>query len=339
MSEQAPFVEPETPDLDATSVAGDSLRSYLNDINRTPLLTAEEEVMLCRRIEAGVFAGRLLELQTMVIDEPGQVGAEEKELAQKYAPFSQGLAVIAADGEAAKSHMVQANLKLVVSIAKRYQNRGLDFQDLISEGNFGLLHAVEKFDYAKGFKFSTYATWWITQRVRRGINDTARTIRIPNNQVDDVNKAVRLGRQFFQEKGREANDTELAELLGTDVEKAKFLKEIGRTPISLDMPLLADGEGRLGDFIEDTTALQPEIAAIDDITQAKIIEAINQLDPRAALIIKRRYGIGTDQPQKLDQVGREVGVTRERVRQIQKKAEERLRVILQKIGITGLNDY
>jgi RNA polymerase nonessential primary-like sigma factor len=339
MSEQVPIIETLIPDLDAGSVAGDSLRSYLNAISRTPLLTAEEEVLLCRRIEAGVFAGRIIDLQGQLKEDPTQVNAEDKQLAQKYSTICESLALIAADGDAAKNHMIQANLKLVVSIAKRYQNRGLDFQDVISEGNFGLMHAVEKFDYTKGFKFSTYGTWWIMQAVSRGISDQGRTIRVPNNMVDEVNKSVRLGRQFFQENGREATDIELADLVGTNAEKARRLKEISRLPISLDSPFDIGGDDRLGDFIEDTTAIQPETAVIDEMTQTKIFEAINQLEPRQALIIKRRYGIDCAEPQKLDQVGQEIGVTRERVRQIQKKAEESLRSIFKKFGITSLNDY
>lgn len=338
MSDQAVFPESNVPDLDASSVAGDSVRSYLNEISRTPLLNSEEEVSLSRRIEAGVFAGRLLDLQSQLEREPERVSAEDKLLADKYRAITRSLRVISVDGQSAKDSLIRANLKLVVSIAKRYQGRGLDLIDLVQEGNFGLIHAVEKFDYTKGYKFSTYGTWWIRQAVSRGLAEKCRTIRVPHNLIDEVYKYSRLNHQFFQDNGREATDQEIAELIGDDVNKARLLKELNLSPVSLDRTIRADTKTTIGDIIEDKTAVQPEASTLDEMTILKVAAAIDQLDPRQALIIKRRYGIGKYEPQTLKQVGAELGVTQERTRQIQIRAEKQLRVIFEQLGITNFND-
>jgi RNA polymerase sigma factor (sigma-70 family) len=338
MSEQTVLPESSVPDLDAGSVAGNLVRSYLNEISRTPLLNSEEEVSLSRRIEAGVFAGHLLDLQSQLESEPDQISAEDKLLADKYRAVSRSLEAVSVDGQSAKDSLIRANLKLVVSIAKRYQGRGLDLIDLIQEGNFGLIHAVEKFDYTKGYKFSTYGTWWIRQAVSRGLAEKCRTIRVPHYLMDEVNKYSRLNHQFFQDNGREATDQEIAELIGDDVDKARLLKELNLSPVSLDRAIGADTKTTIGDIIEDKTAVQPEASTLDEITILKVAASIDQLDPRQALIIKRRYGMGNHEPQTLKQLSAELGITKERVRQIQILAEKQLRVIFEQLGITNFND-
>lgn len=338
MSEQALNLESDTPDLDASVVAGDSLKNYLNEIGRTPLLTSEEEVSLSRLIEAGVFAGHLLHLQSQLSSAPEQISNEDKRLAEKYMPMGSDLQVIAADGQSAKTRMIQANLKLVVSIAKRHTGRGLDLIDVIQEGNLGLIHSVEKFDYTKGFKFSTYSSWWIRQAISRGLANTSRTIRLPHDISVKVSKYSRLSQQFFQDNGREATDQEIAELIGENLEKARFLKELNSSPLSLDRTIRTDTQITIGEKIEDKSVAQPEASTLDGMTYSKINEAIDRLDPQQALIIKLRYGIGNYDPKKLEEIGEEVGLKRESVRRHQLLAEDRLRFIFKQYGITGSTD-
>lgn len=335
MSEQASILLNTTPDLDEVSVAGDSVKSYLNEIGRTSLLKAEDEVLICRRIEAGIFAGRILDLQSCLCKKPDELSAEDKTLVVKYKSVSDGLEFIKADGQSAKSHMIHANLRLVVSIAKRYAGRGLDLQDLIQEGNIGLIHAIDKFDYRQGNKFSTYGSWWIKQSLSRAMAEKSRTIKIPSNIVTEVNKLIRVSTLFFQDNGRDATDQELAEILAMTVDKARLLKDLNKRPVPLDRSIVADGQVTIGDMIEDKAALLPEASTLSDMTHADISKAIDQLDPRQAFVIRRRYGINTSEQQTLDQVGRDLGLTRERVRQIQRLAEDKLRQKLINLGITS----
>ena len=295
-------------DLDTQSPAADLVRVYLNGIGKTALLTAEDEVELAKRIEAGLYAQHLLDTR--------------KRLGEKR---KNALASIATDGRAARSHLLEANLRLVVSLAKRYTGRGMPLLDLIQEGNLGLIRAMEKFDYTKGFKFSTYATWWIRQAITRGMADQSRTIRLPVHLVEQVNKLSRIKREMHQTLGREATDEELAEESGIPAEKINALLEHSRDPVSLDMPVGADEEAPLGDFIEDSEAMSAENTVIAELLHTDIRHVLATLDEREKQVIQLRFGLDDGQPRTLDQIGKLFGLSRERVRQIEREVMIKLR--------------
>jgi RNA polymerase nonessential primary-like sigma factor len=298
-------------DLDAQSPAADLVRVYLNGIGKTALLTAAQEVDLAKRIEAGVFAAHVLDQ------------AADGELAADYA---RDLRAVVRDGERARNHLLEANLRLVVSLAKRYTGRGMPLLDLIQEGNLGLIRAVEKFDYAKGFKFSTYATWWIRQAITRGMADQARTIRLPVHLVEQVNKLARIKRDMHQRLGREATHEELAAESGLPEEKIADLLDHARDPVSLDMPVGSDEEAPLGDFIEDDNAADAENTVISHLLHDDLRRVLGTLEEREQLVIRMRYGLDDGQPRTLDQIGRRFGLSRERVRQIEREVMAKLRV-------------
>ncbi|MGV9860323.1 sigma-70 family RNA polymerase sigma factor [Gordonia sp. NPDC003425] len=295
-------------DLDAQSPAADLVRVYLNGIGRTALLNAEQEVELAKRIEVGLYAKHVLENRK-------RLSAVKK----------RDLAVIVREGEAARSHLLEANLRLVVSLAKRYTGRGMPLLDLIQEGNLGLIRAMEKFDYAKGFKFSTYATWWIRQAITRGMADQSRTIRLPVHLVEQVNKLARIKRELHQQLGREATDEELANESGIPAEKIADLLDHSRDPVSLDMPVGSDEEAPLGDFIEDAEATSAESAVIAGLLHSDVRAVLATLDEREQQVIRMRYGLDDGQPRTLDQIGRMFGLSRERVRQIEREVMGKLR--------------
>ena len=293
----------------ATGATADPVKDYLKQIGRVSLLNAEQEVDLSERIEAGLYAQHLLDTQ---IDQMGF--KRKREL--KWA---------AADGKKAKDHLLEANLRLVVSLAKRYTGRGMLFLDLIQEGNLGLIRAVEKFDWKKGFKFSTYATWWIRQAITRAMADQARTIRVPVHMVEVINKLSRVQRQMLQDLGREPTPDELARELDMPVEKVQEVQKYGREPISLHTPLGEDGDSEFGDLIEDTDAIAPSDAVAFSLLQEQFRQVLETLSPREAGVIKMRYGLEDGQPKTLDDIGRVYGVTRERIRQIESKTMSKLR--------------
>jgi RNA polymerase nonessential primary-like sigma factor len=295
-------------DLDAQGPAADLVRVYLNGIGKTPLLTAEQEVELAKRIEAGVFAQHVLDT------------AEDLPAIERV-----DLRALVRDGRAAKNHLLEANLRLVVSLAKRYTGRGMPLLDLIQEGNLGLIRAVEKFDYTKGFKFSTYATWWIRQAITRGMADQSRTIRLPVHLVEQVNKLARLKRELHQQLGRDATHEELADGTGIPLEKIADLLDHSRDPVSLDMPVGADEEAPLGDFIEDSDASDAESAVISGLLQDDLRRVLSTLEQREQLVIRMRYGLEDGQPRTLDQIGRHFSLSRERVRQIEREVMSKLR--------------
>ncbi|MGH3937887.1 MAG: sigma-70 family RNA polymerase sigma factor [Pseudonocardiaceae bacterium] len=295
-------------DLDVQSPAADLVRVYLNGIGRTALLTAQEEVELAKRIEAGVFARHMLDTT-----------------AQLSPPNRSDLLRIVHDGQVAKNHLLEANLRLVVSLAKRYTGRGMPLLDLIQEGNLGLIRAVEKFDYAKGFKFSTYATWWIRQAITRGMADQSRTIRLPVHLVEQVNKLARIKRDLHQQLGREATHQELAAESGIALEKVADLLDHSRDPVSLDMPVGAEEEAPLGDFIEDAEAADAESAVISGMLQDDLRRVLATLEDREQNVIRLRYGLDDGQPRTLDQIGKRFGLSRERVRQIEREVMAKLR--------------
>ena len=294
-------------DLDAQSPAADLVRVYLNGIGKTQLLTAEQEVELAKRIEAGVFAEHLLE-------------AGEPMPAARRAELSK----VVRDGRIAKNHLLEANLRLVVSLAKRYAGRGMPLLDLIQEGNLGLVRAVEKFDYAKGFKFSTYATWWIRQAITRGMADQSRTIRLPVHLVEQVNKLARMKRELHQSLGREATMDELAAESGLEAAKVSDLLDHARDPVSLDMPVGTDEDAPLGDFIEDQST-SAENAVISGLLQDDLRRVLATLEAREQAVIRLRYGLEDGQPRTLDQIGKTFGLSRERVRQIEREVMAKLR--------------
>ncbi|HEV2781850.1 MAG TPA: sigma-70 family RNA polymerase sigma factor [Actinophytocola sp.] len=300
--------EPGEIDLDAQGPAADLVRVYLNGIGRTALLTAAQEVELAKRIEAGVFAQHMLETAENL---PASRRAELKTL------------VI--DGHRAKNHLLEANLRLVVSLAKRYTGRGMPLLDLIQEGNLGLIRAVEKFDYTKGFKFSTYATWWIRQAITRGMADQGRTIRLPVHLVEQVNKLARIKRDLHQQMGREATNEELANEAGLTPEKVADLLDHARDPVSLDMPVGSEEDAPLGDFIEDGEAADAESAVISGLLQDDLRRVLATLEEREQSVIRMRYGLDDGQPRTLDQIGKRFGLSRERVRQIEREVMSKLR--------------
>ncbi|MFI1916859.1 sigma-70 family RNA polymerase sigma factor [Nocardia sp. NPDC020380] len=295
-------------DLDAASPAADLVRVYLNGIGKTALLTAADEVELAKRIEAGLYAQHLLETNK-------RLSAVKKK----------DLAVLVREGQAARQHLLEANLRLVVSLAKRYTGRGMPLLDLIQEGNLGLIRAMEKFDYTKGFKFSTYATWWIRQAITRGMADQSRTIRLPVHLVEQVNKLARIKRELHQQLGREATDAELANESGIPVDKIADLLDHSRDPVSLDMPVGNDEEAPLGDFIEDSEATSAESAVIAGLLHRDVRTVLATLDEREQQVIRLRYGLDDGQPRTLDQIGKLFGLSRERVRQIEREVMSKLR--------------
>ena len=301
-------ISPAELDLDAQGPAADLVRVYLNGIGKTALLTAAEEVELAKRIEAGVFAQHMAET------------------AKRLSPTRrEELRALVRDGHVAKNHLLEANLRLVVSLAKRYTGRGMPLLDLIQEGNLGLIRAVEKFDYTKGFKFSTYATWWIRQAITRGMADQGRTIRLPVHLVEQVNKLARIKRDLHQQLGREATTEELAKESGISAEKVADLLDHARDPVSLDMPVGAEEDAPLGDFIEDSDATDAESAVISGLLQDDLRRVLSTLDPREQAVIRLRYGLEDGQPRTLDQIGKRFGLSRERVRQIEREVMSKLR--------------
>jgi RNA polymerase nonessential primary-like sigma factor len=300
--------EPSELDLDAQGPAADLVRVYLNGIGRTALLTAAQEVELAKRIEAGVFAQHMLDS----VDKLHSTRRNE-------------LRQLVADGHLAKNHLLEANLRLVVSLAKRYTGRGMPLLDLIQEGNLGLIRAVEKFDYTKGFKFSTYATWWIRQAITRGMADQGRTIRLPVHLVEQVNKLARIKRDLHQQLGREATHDELAKEVGLTPEKVADLLDHARDPVSLDMPVGSEEDAPLGDFIEDGEATDAESAVISGLLHDDLRRVLSTLDEREQSVIRLRYGLDDGQPHTLDQIGKRFGLSRERVRQIEREVMSKLR--------------
>ena len=286
----------------------DPVKDYLKQIGRVALLNAELEVELATRMEAGLFAEEKL--------------AHEKKIDKK---LKRELEWIVEDGKRAKNHLLEANLRLVVSLAKRYTGRGMLFLDLIQEGNLGLIRAVEKFDYTKGFKFSTYATWWIRQAITRAMADQARTIRIPVHMVEVINKLARVQRQMLQDLGREPTPEELAKELDMTPEKVVEVQKYGREPISLHTPLGEEGDSEFGDLIEDSEAVKPEESVTFTILQEQLMQVLGGLTQREADVIKARYGLTDGQPKTLDEIGKVHGVTRERIRQIESKTMSKLR--------------
>ena len=293
-----------------TGATADPVKDYLKQIGKVALLNAEQEVSLALRIEAGLFAEEKLSAMTA---------------SQKTTKLSRELHEIAKDGQRAKNHLLGANLRLVVSLAKRYTGRGMQFLDLIQEGNLGLIRAVEKFDYTKGFKFSTYATWWIRQAITRAMADQARTIRIPVHMVEVINKLARVQRQMLQDLGREPTPEELARELDMTPEKVVEVQKYGREPISLHTPLGEDGDSEFGDLIEDTEAVVPADAVGFTMLQRQLEGLLESLSEREAGVIKMRFGLGDGMPKTLDQIGDTFGVTRERIRQIESKTMAKLR--------------
>jgi RNA polymerase primary sigma factor len=293
-----------------TGATADPVKDYLKQIGKVALLNAAEEVELAMRIEAGLFAEDTMSTMTE---------------AEKKSAYGRELQWVARDGARAKSHLLGANLRLVVSLAKRYTGRGMQFLDLIQEGNLGLIRAVEKFDYTKGFKFSTYATWWIRQAITRAMADQARTIRIPVHMVEVINKLARVQRQMLQDLGREPTPEELSRELDMTPEKVVEVQKYGREPISLHTPLGEDGDSEFGDLIEDTEAVVPADAVGFTMLQKQLESLLDSLSEREAGVIRMRFGLGDGMPKTLDQIGDTFGVTRERIRQIESKTMAKLR--------------
>ncbi|WP_422117379.1 RNA polymerase sigma factor [Brachybacterium sp. UNK5269] len=287
----------------------DPVKDYLKQIGKVALLNAAQEVELAERIEAGLYAEQKLKRDESITKT--KAGRE--------------LAIIAEDGRAAKDHLLEANLRLVVSLAKRYTGRGMLFLDLIQEGNLGLIRAVEKFDYAKGYKFSTYATWWIRQAITRAMADQARTIRIPVHMVEVINKLARVQRQMLQDLGREPTPEELAKELDMTPEKVVEVQKYGREPISLHTPLGEDGDSEFGDLIEDSEAVVPADAVSFTLLQEQLHSVLDTLSEREAGVVSMRFGLEDGQPKTLDEIGKVYGVTRERIRQIESKTMSKLR--------------
>jgi RNA polymerase primary sigma factor len=287
----------------------DPVRMYLKEIGKVPLLTAEEEVDLAKRIEAGLFASEKL---------AGTVKKLDPKLRRE-------LDLIERDGQIAKRKLVEANLRLVVSIAKRYVGRGMLFLDLIQEGNLGLIRAVEKFDYTKGYKFSTYATWWIRQAITRAIADQARTIRIPVHMVETINKLIRIQRQLLQDLGREPLPEEIAKEMDLTPDKVREILKVSQEPVSLETPIGEEEDSHLGDFIEDSDAVVPVDAASFILLQEQLDSVLHTLSDREKKVIQLRFGLTDGHPRTLEEVGREFGVTRERIRQIESKTLSKLR--------------
>jgi RNA polymerase primary sigma factor len=331
----------------------DPVRMYLKEIGKVPLLTAPQEVDFAKRIEAGEFATALMDSldQTEKVDQKqlrvivesvvrirehqvekfGKVeGLGRETIARTWKPRTRDqldafLRKVERDGQLAKKKLIEANLRLVVSIAKRYVGRGMLFLDLIQEGNLGLIRAVEKFDYAKGFKFSTYATWWIRQAITRAIADQARTIRIPVHMVETINKLVRIQRQLLQDLGREPLPEEIGRQMGIHAEKVREILKVSQEPVSLETPIGEEEDSHLGDFIEDAEAVVPIDAASFILLQEQLESVLHTLSEREKKVIELRFGLLDGHPRTLEEVGREFGVTRERIRQIESKTLSKLR--------------
>ena len=287
----------------------DPVRMYLKEIGKVPLLTGPQEVSLAKRIEAGVHATERLEDVAAPLSDEARAS----------------LQAVAADGEIAKNQLTEANLRLVVSIAKRYVGRGMALLDLVQEGNLGLIRAVEKFDYTKGFKFSTYATWWIRQAITRAIADQARTIRIPVHMVETMNKVLRVQRQMLQELGREPTVEEVAAKVELTPDRVRDIQRISLEPVSLETPVGEEDDSSLGDFVEDPTAIAPATAAARALLTEAIEEALEELNDRERAVVRLRFGLDDGQVRTLEEVGKEFGVTRERIRQIESKTLAKLR--------------
>jgi RNA polymerase primary sigma factor len=293
----------------AAGATADPVKDYLKQIGRVRLLTAGQEVELAKRIEAGLFAGRKLAAGSQGLSAQARADLEQ----------------VTEDGRAARDHLVEANLRLVVSLARRYTGRGMLFLDLIQEGNLGLIRAVEKFDYARGYKFSTYATWWIRQAITRAMADQARTIRLPVHLVEAIGRLAQVQRQMLQDLGREPAPDELAAELEMTPDKVAELQKYARDPVSLHLPLGEDGDSELGDLIEDTEAIQPGEAVSFILLQEQLHSVLGMLSEREAGVVSMRFGLADGQPRTLDQIGKVYGVTRERIRQIESKTMSKLR--------------
>jgi len=304
----------------SAGATADPVKDYLKQIGKVALLNAEQEVDLALRIEAGLFAEE-------------KINADDGSMDPK---FKRELEFVIHDGKRAKNHLLEANLRLVVSLAKRYTGRGMLFLDLIQEGNLGLIRAVEKFDYTKGFKFSTYATWWIRQAITRAMADQARTIRIPVHMVEVINKLARVQRQMLQDLGREPTPEELALELDMTPEKVVEVQKYGREPISLHTPLGEDGDSEFGDLIEDSEAVVPADAVSFTLLQEQLHSVLDTLSEREAGVVAMRFGLTDGQPKTLDEIGKVYGVTRERIRQIESKTMSKLR---HPSRSQGLRDY
>ncbi|HKR50120.1 MAG TPA: RNA polymerase sigma factor [Pseudonocardiaceae bacterium] len=294
------------------TASADSVRAYLKQIGKVALLNAEEEVELAKRIEAGLYAAERVR--------------RSEDVTEKLSPqLRRDLRWIVRDGERAKNHLLEANLRLVVSLAKRYTGRGMAFLDLIQEGNLGLIRAVEKFDYTKGYKFSTYATWWIRQAITRAMADQARTIRIPVHMVEVINKLGRIQRELLQDLGREPTPEELAKEMDISPEKVLEIQQYAREPISLDQTIGDEGDSQLGDFIEDSEAIVAVDAVSFTLLQDQLQSVLATLSEREAGVVRLRFGLTDGQPRTLDEIGQVYGVTRERIRQIESKTMSKLR--------------
>ena len=297
----------------------DPVRMYLKEIGKVPLLTAEEEIELAQKMETGAVAKEKIAILEKRVD--GADEAEAEELRQEIRNLQRDLDA----GDDAKTRLAEANLRLVVSIAKRYVGRGMLFLDLIQEGNLGLIKAVEKFDYCKGFKFSTYATWWIRQAITRAIADQARTIRIPVHMVETINKLIRVSRQLLQELGREPLPEEIAEEMNLPVERVREILKISQEPVSLETPIGEEEDSHLGDFIQDDNVPVPADAAAFTLLKEQLVEVLGTLTDREQKVLRLRFGLDDGRARTLEEVGKEFNVTRERIRQIEAKALRKLR--------------
>jgi RNA polymerase primary sigma factor/RNA polymerase nonessential primary-like sigma factor len=291
---------------------GDLVRQYLNQIAATPLLTAQQEVDLSKRIEAGLYAAELLR----------QASEGERELS---ADESRRLQTVVSDGQRAKDHMIRANLRLVVSVAKKHSHRGLPLLDVIQEGNLGLIRAVEKFDYAKGYKFSTYAMWWIRQAIDRGIAEQTRTVRLPVHVVEEISRVGRINRRLQSDLGREATPAELAKATGITEERIAELRKVAKESLSLDSPIGDEGDTRVADLIEDTDMLGAQDIVEFSALAEQLRAVVDTLPPRDAMIITLRYGLHNGKPYTLQEIAERLGLTRERIRQLEKEALAQLR--------------
>lgn len=300
------------------TASADSVRAYLKQIGKVALLDAEQEVSLAKRIEAGLYAQHRM-------DEMERAAAEGDKEAKLTPAVKRDLRAVARDGRKAKNHLLEANLRLVVSLAKRYTGRGMAFLDLIQEGNLGLIRAVEKFDYSKGYKFSTYATWWIRQAITRAMADQARTIRIPVHMVEVINKLGRIQRELLQDLGREPTPLELAKEMDITEEKVLEIQQYAREPISLDQTIGDEGDSQLGDFIEDSEAVVAVDAVSFTLLQDQLQDVLHTLSEREAGVVRLRFGLTDGMPRTLDEIGQVYGVTRERIRQIESKTMSKLR--------------
>ena len=297
----------------------DPVRMYLKEIGKVPLLSAEEEIELAQKMEAGAVGKEKIVILEKKIDGADEIEAQE--LRQEIRNLQRDVDL----GDEAKKRLAEANLRLVVSIAKRYVGRGMLFLDLIQEGNLGLIKAVEKFDYRKGYKFSTYATWWIRQAITRAIADQARTIRIPVHMVETINKLIRVSRQLLQELGREPTPEEIAEEMSLPVERVREILKISQEPVSLETPIGEEEDSHLGDFIQDDNVPVPADAAAFTLLKEQLVEVLGTLTEREQKVLRLRFGLDDGRARTLEEVGKEFNVTRERIRQIEAKALRKLR--------------